>query len=203
MQAQLGRVGKGVQNMLRKKRFSRCACSRTTGVRSVGGPWSCQRCTSSAATPSTRAAWARTSASARCARPSSAPSWTSGAPCGQALLSRSMLALSHGLSHGFSHILHAMHVVICGFCRPGLSARELRCFRGISFSVTVKEWHSILLAGCKLCKTRIDADKGVECGVCSTQDKFFTQLRNSADGFNVIADFFGRGILNNPAAATH
>ena len=37
----------------------------------------------------------------------------------------------------------------------------------------------------------------------STQDKFFTQLRNSADGFNVIADFFGRGILNNPAAATH
>ena len=35
------------------------------------------------------------------------------------------------------------------------------------------------------------------------QDKFFTQLRNSADGFNVIADFFGRGILNSPAAASH
>ena len=34
------------------------------------------------------------------------------------------------------------------------------------------------------------------------QDKFFTQLRNSADGFNVIADFFGRGILNSPAATS-
>ena len=37
----------------------------------------------------------------------------------------------------------------------------------------------------------------------SLQDKFFTQLRNSADGFNVIADFFGRGILNAPAATSH
>ena len=32
------------------------------------------------------------------------------------------------------------------------------------------------------------------------QDKFFTQLRNSADGFNVIAEFFGRGLLNNAHA---
>ena len=29
------------------------------------------------------------------------------------------------------------------------------------------------------------------------QDKFFTQLRNSADGFGVVADFFGRGLLNH------
>ena len=28
------------------------------------------------------------------------------------------------------------------------------------------------------------------------QDKFFTQLRASPHGFNVIADFFSRGILN-------
>ncbi len=33
--------------------------------------------------------------------------------------------------------------------------------------------------------------------VCASQDKFFTQLKNSTDGFNVIAEFFGRGILNN------
>lgn len=30
----------------------------------------------------------------------------------------------------------------------------------------------------------------------SEQDKFFTQLKNSADGFSVVAEFFGRGILN-------
>ena len=34
------------------------------------------------------------------------------------------------------------------------------------------------------------------------QDKFFTQLKNSADGFNVIAEFFGRGILNNTSSST-
>lgn len=34
------------------------------------------------------------------------------------------------------------------------------------------------------------------------QDKFFTQLKNSADGFNVIAEFFGRGILNKTSAAS-
>lgn len=32
------------------------------------------------------------------------------------------------------------------------------------------------------------------------QDKFFTQLKNSADGFSVIAEFFGRGLVG---AATH
>jgi hypothetical protein len=34
------------------------------------------------------------------------------------------------------------------------------------------------------------------------QDKFFSQLRNSADGFGVIADFFGRGLLNNGGSQT-
>jgi len=33
------------------------------------------------------------------------------------------------------------------------------------------------------------------------QDKFFTQLKNSADGFSVIAEFFGRGLLNNTSAS--
>jgi Vacuolar protein sorting protein 11 C terminal len=28
------------------------------------------------------------------------------------------------------------------------------------------------------------------------QDKFFTQLRSSPDGFGVVAEFFGRGMLN-------
>lgn len=33
--------------------------------------------------------------------------------------------------------------------------------------------------------------------VFDVQDKFFSQLKSSADGFNVIAEFFGRGLLNN------
>lgn len=38
-------------------------------------------------------------------------------------------------------------------------------------------------------------------GSCvSGQDKFFTQLKSSADGFSVVAEFFGRGLLN---ASTH
>jgi hypothetical protein len=36
----------------------------------------------------------------------------------------------------------------------------------------------------------------------AVQDKFFTQLRSSADGFAVIAEFFGRGILNQAAASS-
>ena len=28
-------------------------------------------------------------------------------------------------------------------------------------------------------------------------DKFFTQLQHSADGFAVVADYFGRGLMNN------
>ena len=33
------------------------------------------------------------------------------------------------------------------------------------------------------------------------QDRFFNQLKSSADGFNVIAEFFGRGLLNNATRA--
>ena len=44
---------------------------------------------------------------------------------------------------------------------------------------------------------------GIDNDLIPLQDKFFTQLRNSADGFNVIADFFGRGILNSPAATSN
>ena len=36
----------------------------------------------------------------------------------------------------------------------------------------------------------------------AVQDKFFTQLKNSADGFNVIAEFFGTGLLNASTAST-
>ncbi len=28
-------------------------------------------------------------------------------------------------------------------------------------------------------------------------DKFFTQLKQSPDGFGVVAEFFGRGMMNN------
>lgn len=34
------------------------------------------------------------------------------------------------------------------------------------------------------------------------QDKFFTQLKNSTDGFSVVAEFFGRGILNSVSHRT-
>jgi hypothetical protein len=30
----------------------------------------------------------------------------------------------------------------------------------------------------------------------ASQDKFFTQLKSTPDAFNVIAEYFGRGILN-------
>ena len=41
----------------------------------------------------------------------------------------------------------------------------------------------------------------MSCRVC-VQDKFFTQLKSSSDGFSVVASFFGRGLLNVTAAAT-
>lgn len=34
------------------------------------------------------------------------------------------------------------------------------------------------------------------------QGKFFTQLRHSADGFGVVSEFFGRGIMNNTSVTT-
>ena len=34
------------------------------------------------------------------------------------------------------------------------------------------------------------------------QDKFFTQLKSSADGFSVVAEFFGRGLLNTSATSS-
>ncbi|CAL5228225.1 g11315 [Coccomyxa viridis] len=58
---------------------------------------------------------------------------------------------------------------------------------------------------CPLCapqfRTILEIRRSLRAGAAE-QDKFFTQLRNSADGFNVIADFFGRGILNSPAATS-
>ncbi len=41
------------------------------------------------------------------------------------------------------------------------------------------------------------------CVLVMRQDKFFTQLKSSSDGFNVIAEFFGRGLLNNTSASAH
>eukprot|EP00873_Tetraselmis_striata_P041163 jgi/Tetstr1/461427/TSEL_006537.t2 len=54
-------------------------------------------------------------------------------------------------------------------------------------------------AECPLCapqhRTVLDIRRSMRAGA-SEQDKFFTQLKNSADGFSVVAEFFGRGILN-------
>jgi hypothetical protein len=33
------------------------------------------------------------------------------------------------------------------------------------------------------------------------QDRFFTELREAADGFSVVAEHFGRGLMNMTAAA--
>ncbi len=43
-------------------------------------------------------------------------------------------------------------------------------------------------------KTLLDIRKSLAAGA-TQQDKFFTQLHNSADGFAVVADFFGRGLM--------
>ena len=34
------------------------------------------------------------------------------------------------------------------------------------------------------------------------QGKFFNQLKHSADGFGVVADYFGRGIMNKTSVST-
>ncbi len=41
------------------------------------------------------------------------------------------------------------------------------------------------------------------CACCSPvfQDRFFTELRESGDGFSVVADHFGRGLMNMTAGA--
>lgn len=44
--------------------------------------------------------------------------------------------------------------------------------------------------------------RGMRQLVLLSQDKFFTQLHNSADGFGIVADFFGRGLLNNTSVTT-
>ncbi|BDA46644.1 Vacuolar protein sorting-associated protein 11 homolog [Coccomyxa sp. Obi] len=58
---------------------------------------------------------------------------------------------------------------------------------------------------CPLCapqfRTILDIRRSLRAGAAE-QDKFFTQLKNSADGFNVIAEFFGRGILNNTSSSS-
>lgn len=44
---------------------------------------------------------------------------------------------------------------------------------------------------------------GVICHICfCLQDKFFAQLKSSANGFSVIADFFGRGLLDAASIST-
>jgi hypothetical protein len=35
----------------------------------------------------------------------------------------------------------------------------------------------------------------------SLQDRFFSELRESADGFGVVAEHFGRGLMNMTAAS--
>ena len=39
---------------------------------------------------------------------------------------------------------------------------------------------------------------GAEC----LQDKFFAQLKSSSNGFSVIAEFFGRGLLDAASIST-
>ena len=38
--------------------------------------------------------------------------------------------------------------------------------------------------------------------VVVAQDKFFAQLKSSTNGFGVIADFFGRGLLDASSVST-
>ncbi len=40
----------------------------------------------------------------------------------------------------------------------------------------------------------------VSCAFC-LQDRFFTELRESSDGFSVVAEHFGRGLMNMTAAS--
>mmetsp|Transcript_24 Transcript_24/g.67 ORF Transcript_24/g.67 Transcript_24/m.67 type:complete len:963 (-) Transcript_24:145-3033(-) len=58
-------------------------------------------------------------------------------------------------------------------------------------------------AECPLCapqhRTVLDIRRSMRAGA-NEQDKFFTALRSSADGFSVIAEFFGRGLVS---AASH
>uniref|UniRef100_A0A061SPT2 Vacuolar protein sorting-associated protein 11 n=1 Tax=Tetraselmis sp. GSL018 TaxID=582737 RepID=A0A061SPT2_9CHLO len=53
---------------------------------------------------------------------------------------------------------------------------------------------------CPLCsphhRTVLDIRRSMRAGAME-QDKFFTQLKNSADGFNVVAEFFGRGLISS------
>lgn len=35
-----------------------------------------------------------------------------------------------------------------------------------------------------------------------SQDAFFKQLRTAPDGFSVVAEYFGRGLLNNTSVST-
>jgi len=59
-----------------------------------------------------------------------------------------------------------------------------------------------LIGACPL-RLECDSTASVELrgSAARAQDKFFTQLKNSADGFSVIAEFFGRGLLNNTSAS--
>lgn len=64
----------------------------------------------------------------------------------------------------------------------------------------VRVWNRVLLRRRCLTtrihrhKTLLDIRKSMAAGA-TQQDRFFTQLHNSADGFSVVADFFGRGLM--------
>jgi len=49
--------------------------------------------------------------------------------------------------------------------------------------------------------TAAGREKGLNICFC-LQDKFFAQLKSSANGFSVIADFFGRGLLDAASIST-
>jgi hypothetical protein len=57
---------------------------------------------------------------------------------------------------------------------------------------------------CPLCAPEfrrvLDIRRNLRAGALQ-QDRFFTELRETSDGFSVVAEHFGRGLMNMTAAA--
>ncbi len=143
------------------------------------------------------AAWERMRRNALCVLLSSDPSWTSRGPCGPGLLSRCALhahssdlivigllykAYPNGCQHRLQVLLMLRPYPVRGhrfFCS---------CFLGqLLFSNGVNN---------------VYAEQCLTAGADCLQDKFFAQLKSSPNGFSVIAEFFGRGLLDAASIST-
>ena len=51
-----------------------------------------------------------------------------------------------------------------------------------------------------LCRKTLDIRRAMRAGALQ-QDRFFSQLREASDGFGVVAEHFGRGLMNMTAAS--